>query len=243
MHWAFLFAYGKLLLFLIAMNGLSASGTALEFVMHATSQHSGFGGVVVEEKSGKTIGFGWIVFSFIFVQPLGMLLLCLRFILNRKDVLKGAWTIFKTSAVFFALFWVFMLVDYTGMEDFFYSLYLFGAGSLIGFTMFPFMLTLGCKDAKYRIAVEKTRLVKLQDIASAVNMSEAIAARDLQKLIDCGAFPNGKLDMNNEIFILNKYDHEREQTRTFRCSGCGATVVAVNNKGGVCEYCGSPVNY
>ena len=194
-------------------------------------------------ESKNPINVGWIVVSFIFVQPLGMLLLCLRFLYDKKESLKHGRTILKTSITFFVLFLIFLFTDTPDMEDFLYSLYLFGGGALIGFVAAYIMIRRGRKYEKYRSAVEMHKLVKLQSIADAVKLPVETVTQDLLKMIEVDFFPDARVNLDERTFILNAAMQEEEKTKTVRCTGCGATAVAVSSRGTVCEYCGAPVNY
>ena len=192
-------------------------------------------------KTKERLGIGWIIVSFIFVQPLGVLLLGIRLGQNRKDMIKGSGTMLKLSVTFIALFLLFLISDNITTEDIYYSIYFFGAGGVLGFVISLLMRKRGTVDEKYKSVVEGHRLTKVEHIAQAMKLSEEIVMRDLQKMIKCGIFPDAELDRAAGIFCLDK-DVPEEKRKTFSCDGCGATVVAIVGKDSVCEYCGSPVN-
>ena len=194
-------------------------------------------------RSSEPIGMHWIVLAFLFLQPLAIPLLGLRYMWKKTEQLSAGRSLFKVSVVFIGLFLLFMLVDYQGLEDFYYSFYFFGAGGIIGLIMSLRMIQQGSKDEKYYYAVEVNHLEKISDIALALNIPSETVVQDLQKMMQNDFFPNAKLDVAGQLFILNAAEREAVKQRTFRCSGCGATVLAISNQGSVCEYCGSPVNY
>ena len=195
----------------------------------------------MDTYANKRMGIHWIVLAFIFIQPLGALLLGIRYFQNRKEVVRGGRAMFKFSVVFVGLFLLFFLVSDPTWEDFWMSLYLFGGTATVGFIMSMFLLWRGRRDEKYKSAVEAQHMTVIQDIADAVALPVKVAERDLRALIHGGVFPGMGIDViQGKIFVLVT---EAKVTRTLRCSGCGATVTAVDKQGSVCEYCGSPVNY
>ena len=191
----------------------------------------------------KQISIGWIVAAFIFPTPLGSVLLGLRYRQNKAEQLKGGRSLFKVALWFIGLFFLLMLIDFTGIEDFFYSFYFFGAGGFFLFFLSLFMIRQGLRDEKYSSAVEKHALTRLDDISAAVGYPVSIVTRDLQRMIRDGIYPEAVLSQSKMTFFLSPDDAKPEVLKTLRCAGCGATVVAVSGKDTICEYCGAPVNY
>ena len=194
-------------------------------------------------KKSKPVGMVWLVLSFIFVQPLGMLLLGLRRMHDRSEWLKSGQSLLKTSLVFFGLFWLFYLVSEPDAQDFEYSFYLFGAGSLIGFIMSYIMISRGKKEEKYKDAILQHRMEKVADIARAVGVDEKTAVADLRKMVADGIFPYAALSRDAKYFESEARHPHAAIKRTIRCFSCGAKVIVIKGRGGICEYCGAVSEY
>ena len=196
------------------------------------------------QKKENPISKIWIVLSFVFLlPPLGILLTGLRLKQNKRELLKGGRTLLTVSLVFLGLFFLFMLIDYTGIQDFLFSLYFFGSGAVIAFVMSLTMIKKGSLQEKYRVAVEEHKLVELNEIAAAVKLPLYTVVRDLQEMITVGIFPEAAIDIEKGIFTLRVYTVENQQFRTIQCKSCGASVVVVLGRDALCEYCGSPVSF
>ena len=196
----------------------------------------------VVEKEVERLALMWVVLGFIFIQPLGMLLLGVRKIQNRKSILKEGQSLFKVAVVFLALFafFIFALMDEEVTIG--YGFYFFGSLSLIAFVMSGIMIRIGVSDAKYMSAVVDHELTKIDDIASAVKKPKEVVVKELKKLIRCDVYPNASLDTIEMVFCLDKYATPLKHMQAQTCTHCGATVVAVEGQSGICEYCGSAVN-
>lgn len=194
-------------------------------------------------KKSKPVATVWLVLAFIFVQPLGMVLLGLRRMHDRGEWLKNGQSLLKTAFVFFGLFWLFFLINPPTVQDFQYSFYLFGAGALIGFAMSYVMITKGRVDEKYKTAVVQHRLEKVADIANTVGVDEKTAAADLRKMILNGIFPYAALSNDGRLFDLEARHPHVAIKRSIRCFSCGAKIVVIKGRGGRCEYCGTVSEY
>jgi hypothetical protein len=196
------------------------------------------------DKAKKPIAVAWIAIAFIFVQPLAMLLLGVRRMQNKREWLKGGQAMLKLSLVFLGLFFLFWLVGgAANMEDFKYSFYLFGAGSIIGLVIAQKMIKKGRQDEKYKAAVETHRMEKVEAIAKEAGVSQETAVRDLRKMIEDGIFPHAQITQEGKHFYLEALHPHIARERTVRCTGCGAKVFVTKNRGGKCEYCGMVWEY
>ena len=196
-----------------------------------------------EEKQKSSVSTAGIIISFIFIQPLAVFLLGLKLRERKTAILKSGQTMLKLAITFGILFFVFAFIDYKGINDILFGLYLFGAGSIIGFVMSQIMIRQGLKDDKYKTAIKIQHLTKIKDIASAMQLPEEKVVADLSRMIKDEIFPFAELNMDEKTFELNSYSPKVALKKALKCTACGASVVAVQSKITRCEYCGTPVNF
>ena len=205
-----------------------------------------FGGCVGKReariKMKQTIGGHWVILAFVFLTPLGIPLIGLRFLRTREDYWKNGRFLLKLSAVSLGLFLLLLIFGTTDVQDALISLYFFGAGGAVGLLMSQIMIRQSAREEKYKSAVVKHRLTKLWDIAAAVKLPAEVVTKDLQRLIEGGIFPGAELDVGAGLFLLNKGRPVDAPLVTLRCESCGATVVTAQGQSGVCAYCGTPTN-
>ena len=193
-------------------------------------------------KRKKLVGARWIALAFLLMPPLGMALLGARFMQNRQASIRNGTGMVLVTVAYIAPFALFLLFDYEELAYLLVGLVMAGAGSISGLVMAHSMIRRGLRDKKYIAALERYRLVSVQDIAETVRLSAGVVQRDLKSMIAGGVFPDAELDTERDILCLDKRKPV-ERIRMVRCSRCGAAVVAAGSKSGVCEYCGAPVNY
>ena len=197
----------------------------------------------MKERAKEPDFIVWIVVAFIFFPPMGMPLMAMRLMPNRRTGLKNGQTLFTVSGAFFLLYiWLLLPTETDQMLNIIFSTYFVGITAIAGLIVSQILIQRGRKDAKYVSAIEKHNLKKIQDIAAAVKTKPEAAINYLEQMIIDEIFPNGAFNADRTEFILDK-NTVIEKVRTFRCPGCGATVIATTAGGTVCEYCGSPVNF
>ena len=187
----------------------------------------------------KRISIIWIVLSFVlFLLPLGVLLIGLRLMQNKKELIKGGRIMLAIAVILFAFFMLFSLVSYGGADDVIFSFYLFGIGAIIAFVFAFLLVKKGNKYQKYFASVTNHGIVQLSALADTMKMSKDAIIQDLQQMIADGIFPEAKLDVQEGIFVV-----ENHLIITVKCDNCGASVSGVLGTNAVCEYCQSPVSF
>ena len=188
----------------------------------------------------KRIPLVWVVLGFIFVQPVGMLLLGLR---KRKNALfleKEAKSMLTISIVFGILFSL-TIFEITLSGDLM-SVYLFGAPAVVAFVFSILMRQQAARYAKLKAAILNHNLTKIKDIATAVKETEQQTCIALKEMMQVGFFPHPELDYGAMVFHPNRLTPKPEQMQSRVCASCGATVIWTEGDAGVCEYCGASVN-
>ena len=196
------------------------------------------------QKKEHRISILWVILSCVcFMPSLGLTLLGLRWRQNKKEQMHGGRRLLGLALAFLALFLLFAFVSYQGPEDLLMSGFLFGWGGIAGLVLASSMLAEGKKQEKYRLVVETRRLTSLTAIGEAMNLPRDTVVRDLSRMMADGFFPEAELLEAGNAFHLTPVQPDNRPTQTLRCGGCGAAVMVVQGRVGVCPYCGSPVSY
>ena len=138
----------------------------------------------------KKISIIWIVLFFVlFLLPLGVLLIGLRLMQNKKELIKGGRIMLAIAVILFAFFMLFSLVSYDGADDVIFSFYLFGIGAIIAFVFAFLMVKKGNKYQKYFASIINHGIIQLSALADTMKISKDAVIQDLQQMIAGGIFP------------------------------------------------------
>ena len=203
-------------------------------------------GVFNTKKEKKKISTIWIVLSFLLFLPfVGVLLLGIRFMQNKKDMARSG-KIMRGIGIAFSILFLIALTT-SELSDFTAFILIIVFFGLTGVICFLFAFTMFEKSKlqeKYKTAVEEHKLTNLRDISETMELPLDTVIEDLKQMITGGIFPEASIDTTKEVFILRSYIPQGQQERkTMKCNSCGAAVTAVQGMDSVCEYCGSQVSY
>ena len=180
----------------------------------------------------------FVILGFIIVQPVGMLLHGLRKLQDIRNLTRDGRRMLSLAAVFISIFFM-LFSQREDATDILLFFYFFGSLGLIALTFAIIMFTLDRRYRKYKAAVTTHHLTQISDIAAAVGQSKEDAVRTLRRMTAAGFFPDPVLDIQRMVFRPDRNEATVEQMRAIQCSGCGVTILLVEGRRGICEYCGT----
>jgi len=208
-------------------------------------------------KEKKSMAWGWIIFWFIVLWPLGVLFLFRKLSKDKSAVIKDSGKVTVMSFVLAGI-GVLVFMNTVGRQGFGAYYYLW-AVSLVGGGVWTFFIARKMKAdseryKKYLAIVVNQGQSLIDNIAAAVGFPYETVSNDLQKMIDTGYFAGAYIDISQKEIILPKTTVSNEpvspispnaqapliqiQERIVSCKGCGANN-RVMGQLGECEYCAS----
>ena len=188
----------------------------------------------------KGMGIAWIVLLCIFVPPIGVLMLGVRYMRNLWALPRGGLRMCVTTGVMLMLGSM-MISDETLRGNPIANMYAFAG--LVGIPFSVLLLRSYARDKRCFELVDLQKLRGISAIAQSMHLSEEKVLRHLTRMLHDGAFPELELDMSTKTLKPNNVAMARVQVKSVDCERCGATVAVYDDRANFCEYCGSAVSF
>ncbi|ODU55898.1 MAG: hypothetical protein ABT01_05110 [Clostridium sp. SCN 57-10] len=212
-------------------------------------------------KAKKPSVWGWVLFWLIVFWPAGLILLFKKS--NDKAALMSPT---KAATVFTWILIVFgSLMLLANIERFFadFSIAVIFLAWVVGGVLILLKIRKTKAKAeqykKYLNAIVNVGERSIDNIASAVSVTYGQAQADIQAMIDVGFLSGAYIHEGNRAVVLSQDIQAeqpayvaapsasgqldtRQQPRSVRCPGCGASNVVIGGRITECEYCGTPLN-
>jgi len=201
----------------------------------------------------KQTAWGWIIFWFILFWPVGLILLIKRQTVDKSATLKSNKGVFIASYILMALGIIYLILAITEDPDLLAAFFVCGGGGVVVYLFARKSKLRGERYKKYIAMIVNQNQTSIDNIAAAVGVPYATAAKELQKMISAGYFIGAYINDSQREIILTHIapqqgpsaavvaDVSQAQTMVVACPGCGANNRVVVGQFAECEYCGSPL--
>ena len=200
----------------------------------------------------KSTSWALIIFMFIIFWPIGIFLLIRKLDQDRSANMSNGRGIALVSFVLMFFSFVYLMLVFSDGAGYIAPMLLTGAG---GFFLFRFSRKMKASSMRYRQYINfvvNQGQTSIDAMTQTMGITYAVAAEDLQKMINKGIFRGAYIDAQRRMLVMpapvqtaplqgmGQMGQAIPQERIVSCSGCGANNRVFGHVG-ECEYCGSPI--